>query len=116
LVRQYDPETVEQRLFEFWRGSFNPRDDQSIIRKSAECLFIMILHKFTQTSEGLFGIAPKRTKNGDLGVILHGGNVPVLLREAGGGCYTLVGAVYMHGVMHGEFFLEERPTETFRIL
>ncbi|KAF4424738.1 hypothetical protein F53441_14220 [Fusarium austroafricanum] len=57
---------------------------------------------FFATTSGLFGLCPWRSKEGDVIVLLDGGNVPYLLRPVGEGRYELVGECFVQGIMHGE--------------
>lgn len=71
------------------------------------------------------GLCPHRARPGDLVVVLHGGLVPYVLREAGEGAqaspapsgdniscvprrYEFVGECYLHGYMHGRAVEEAR--------
>ncbi|KAL8693587.1 MAG: hypothetical protein Q9218_001629 [Villophora microphyllina] len=63
---------------------------------------------FILTDGGRPGLAPKTTQPGDLICLLHGADVPFVLRRSGimgtrEGCYTFVGEAYVHGVMQGEY-------------
>lgn len=60
---------------------------------------------FTKADNGLFLMVREGAREGDVIVVVDGGKVPLLLREeegAGGGRYTVVNAVYVHGFMDGE--------------
>ncbi|KAF4339634.1 heterokaryon incompatibility (het-6OR allele) [Fusarium beomiforme] len=57
---------------------------------------------FFVTTSGLFGLCPWRSKEGDVIVLLDGGNVPYLLRPVEGQKYELVGECFVQGIMHGE--------------
>ncbi|KAI1062822.1 hypothetical protein LB507_005731 [Fusarium sp. FIESC RH6] len=61
---------------------------------------------FFVTTSGLFGLCPWMSKEGDIIVLLDGGNVPYLLRPAdkkdGELRYELVGECFVSGIMHGE--------------
>jgi hypothetical protein len=61
---------------------------------------------FFVTTPGLFGLCPWRSKEGDVIVLLDGGNVPYLLRpvekEGEELRYELVGECFVQGIMHGE--------------
>ncbi|KAK3395680.1 heterokaryon incompatibility protein-domain-containing protein [Sordaria brevicollis] len=48
------------------------------------------------------GLCPAGTREGDMIVILYGGNVPYLLRPAEDKRFHLVGECYLDGFMHGE--------------
>jgi hypothetical protein len=58
-----------------------------------------------------FGLAPPKTKEGDLICILFGCSVPVILRKIsnkGKGLYQFIGACYVHGSMDGEALPAQR--------
>jgi len=52
---------------------------------------------------GYVGLAPRGIRAGDWVVILEGGNVPFVVRQASGD-WQIVGACYLHGCMHGQVF------------
>lgn len=63
------------------------------------------------SAKGYIGIAPGGTKIGDHICVLHGGEMPFILRERSGDDnsemtveedFVLVGEAYVHGLMHGE--------------
>ncbi|KAM0435864.1 hypothetical protein ACHAPT_002755 [Fusarium lateritium] len=64
---------------------------------------------FFVASDGRFGLCPWPSKEGDVIVVLHGGNVPYLLRPvkkedgSSAGTYEFVGECFVEGIMHGEF-------------
>ncbi|KAK3983954.1 heterokaryon incompatibility protein 6, OR allele [Cladorrhinum sp. PSN332] len=60
-------------------------------------------------------LLPKHTKVGDLLVILRGGRFPVILRPCGpDNLVEFIGEAYVHGIMDGEAFDNDRCVE-FRI-
>lgn len=64
---------------------------------------------------GHVGLAPASAQPGDYICILFGCHVPIVLRPSSEGCFVLVGEAYVYGIMDGEWFHEERPSETFFI-
>ncbi|KAK1843452.1 AAA family ATPase [Colletotrichum chrysophilum] len=54
------------------------------------------------TSGGRLGLIAGGIERGDEIWVIQGLNVPVALRCVGDGLYSLVGIVYVHGIMHGE--------------
>ncbi|KAI0476378.1 heterokaryon incompatibility protein-domain-containing protein [Xylariaceae sp. FL0804] len=56
----------------------------------------------TTAGAGYAGVGPCDTEPGDVVAVLLGCSVPLLLRPAARGGHTVVGEVYLHGVMHGE--------------
>lgn len=63
-----------------------------------------------RTSEGYLGLAPPTAEKGDRISAFRGGKAPMILRktEAALSSWTLVGEGYVHGIMRGEAFEEER--------
>ncbi|KAJ4191949.1 hypothetical protein NW755_004084 [Fusarium falciforme] len=64
---------------------------------------------FFVAENGQFGLCPWPSKVGDVIVVLHGGNVPYLLRPvknedgSSDGVYEFIGECFVDGIMHGEF-------------
>jgi hypothetical protein len=63
--------------------------------------------RFCTTIKGRLACVPVSAQTGDLICILHGGEVPYVLRPHGGGHYIVVGECYVDGVMHDEAFSGE---------
>ncbi|KAG6118132.1 hypothetical protein E4U14_007178 [Claviceps sp. LM454 group G7] len=60
-------------------------------------------HALCVTREHLMGLVPLLAKQGDLIVVMHGCDVPYVIRHTQEqGYYQLVGEAYVHGVMNGE--------------
>ena len=59
--------------------------------------------RLVRTAKGYLGLVPREARTGDMIAILKGGRVPFVLRSRGGS-WQLIGASYVHGVMHGEAF------------
>ncbi|KAG5961768.1 hypothetical protein E4U58_004112 [Claviceps cyperi] len=60
-------------------------------------------HALCVTREHLIGLVPLLAKEGDMIVVMHGCDVPYVLRRTQEqGYYQLVGEAYVHGVMNGE--------------
>ncbi|KAL9069584.1 MAG: hypothetical protein Q9157_006112 [Trypethelium eluteriae] len=64
--------------------------------------------RFLITKNGYIGLGPRETKVGDSIVILQGGRVPVVARRAASGHWRVVGESYIHGIMQGEAFDEDK--------
>ncbi|CAF9941440.1 MAG: hypothetical protein ALECFALPRED_009142 [Alectoria fallacina] len=64
---------------------------------------------FIKTREGYLGLAPGAVQPGDQVCVLLGCDNPLLLRPAPNLQYQVVGASYIHGLMHGEAFLGPLP-------
>ncbi|VUC32491.1 unnamed protein product [Clonostachys rosea] len=73
--------------------------------------------EFFITDNGYMGIGPVGVRPGDEVWSLIGGHVPFVLRPSSHGngtasvkCYKLVGESYVHGIMDGELWAEQRDT------
>ncbi|KAM0809267.1 putative Heterokaryon incompatibility domain-containing protein [Seiridium cardinale] len=62
--------------------------------------------RFLLTDMGYIGLGPRETKVGDKIVILQGHRAPVVARP--GQCWRVVGDCYIHGIMDGEAFVEDK--------
>lgn len=83
---------------------------------------------FFTTSDGDVGLCPAPANVGDTVVILHGGDVPYLLRAASkeaigieGDLWMLVGECYLEGFMYGQAMKEgdehgTRPSHVFNLI
>jgi hypothetical protein len=60
------------------------------------------------TQNGLVGMAVRGANLGDRIVLLGGCCVPMILRPRSDGCWVVVGACYVHGVMDGKMWDEGR--------
>jgi hypothetical protein len=71
---------------------------------------------FITTTTGYFGLAPQKTKLGDLVCIVYGADVAFILREPepelGDVPGSFIGEAYIHGIMQGEY-LEKAKDEDF---
>lgn len=66
------------------------------------------------TRSGYLGMGPQSLRTNDIVVLLQGAATPFLLRpRRDGRHYKLVGEVYVHGIMDGEFCREQKPLEEF---
>lgn len=64
-------------------------------------------HKLRQrrsfkTSQGYLAIGPDALQEEDFVWVVLGVSVPLVLRNCGNGCWTIVGEAYVHGIMDGE--------------
>ncbi|KAI1259142.1 heterokaryon incompatibility protein-domain-containing protein [Xylariaceae sp. FL1019] len=59
------------------------------------------------TKNGLIGLAPPNSTQGDKVALLQGARVPMVLRREADG-FRLLGEAYFYGIMHGEMFDTER--------
>ena len=67
------------------------------------------------TTKGYLGVGDQSVAKGDRVCIFHGAPVPFILREIVPKSFELIGECYVHGIMDGEFFSEERPTVEYSI-
>lgn len=71
---------------------------------------------FITTTTGCFGLAPQKTKSGDLVCIVYGADVAFILRKPEPGLGdvpgSFIGEAYVHGIMQGEY-LEKAKVEDF---
>lgn len=58
--------------------------------------------RFCRTRDGRLARVPRHATTDDMICILHGSEVPHVLRQQDDGTYTVVGECYVHGIMHGE--------------
>lgn len=74
------------------------------------CMFEFAMgRRLCWTEKGYLGLVPSQARMGDEVWLLKGGRVPFVLRRVGGGeNRELVGDCYMHGIMYGEAFEDER--------
>ncbi|KAK9434829.1 Ankyrin and HET domain protein [Metarhizium brunneum] len=64
-------------------------------------------HSLCFTEDRLFGLMPLSTQENDVVVIIHGCDVPFVIRPTEReGHYRLVGECYVHGVMNGEVMFD----------
>jgi hypothetical protein len=66
--------------------------------------------RMVRVDGGYIGLAPHRAVEKDDSIfLLRGSNVPLILRKCQDRhSWTFVGDMYLHGVMHGELWAEER--------
>jgi hypothetical protein len=72
---------------------------QELVQRSLEAAISN--RRFFRTDYGFVGIGPDNIENGDLVSIVFGADMPLILRPFGT-FHELVGAAYVHGIMHGE--------------
>lgn len=63
--------------------------------------------KLARTDHNLLALIPGHAEDGDVIALCRGGRVPLILREVEG-VWRLVGDCYIHGIMDGSMFEEER--------
>jgi hypothetical protein len=73
----------------------------------------LLSSRFCCYTNGLVGVVPQYGEAGDIAFIPQGSHVPFLLRPSTGNSesFRLISMCYVHGMMHGEAFRDERfPT------
>jgi hypothetical protein len=68
---------------------------------------IMVNRRVLRTGKGYLGIGPAIAEEGDYIVLMQGARVPLVVRSREG-MWELVGDAYVHGVMGGELWDEEK--------
>ncbi|KAH7409121.1 heterokaryon incompatibility protein-domain-containing protein [Cadophora sp. MPI-SDFR-AT-0126] len=71
--------------------------------------------RFSVTRNGRLACVPRGSRVGDSICILFGGEVPYVLRPAGGGYFTVIGECYVDGIMHGESLSFDTTSREFRL-
>lgn len=65
--------------------------------------------KLVRTARGYFGMAPMTVDVGDEVALLEGGRLPFVLRKRESSPnWELLGDCYVHGIMSGELFEQEK--------
>jgi len=67
-----------------------------------EISWTMINRRFFTSRNGIMGIGPTTTQEGDLIVVLEGLDVPVTLSKHNSNKWSFEGDVYVHGFMEGQ--------------
>jgi hypothetical protein len=73
----------------------------------ASWLFASVGRRLIRTRNGYIGMAGALTMKGDHIALVKGGRIPLVLRRMGGK-WAFVGDSYVHGIMQGEAFYEDR--------
>jgi hypothetical protein len=93
-----------------------PVDAKKIRDYSNSVVSLCAKRTFITTTTGYFGLAPQKTKPGDLACIVYGADVAFILRkpkpELGDVPGSFVGEAYIHGIMQGEY-LKKAKGEDF---
>ncbi|KAI9854714.1 MAG: hypothetical protein M1813_000897 [Trichoglossum hirsutum] len=71
---------------------------------------ISVNRRFMRTQSKLLGLAHGASQIGDRVVLVKGSAVPLIIRAAGDD-WQLVGGCYVHGIMQGKAFEEEKCRE-----
>ncbi|KAG4431577.1 hypothetical protein IFR05_012941 [Cadophora sp. M221] len=65
------------------------------------------------TMKGFVGLAPKHAEKGDVIVIFPGAKFPYVLRRCTDGMFVLIGEAFVHGLMYGEWAMNDSKIEEF---
>ena len=65
------------------------------------------------TEKGYLGLVANRTEVGDGGWLCKGSSVPLILRQEGEKGWKVIGDAYVHGIMKGEGWREEKCERVF---
>jgi hypothetical protein len=98
--------TPNHRFSEAWPSTAHVPEFASLVAKNMGGRMLSI------TEKGFLGVLPNDAKEGDLIAIFTAGGRPFVLRQLGGGEFTLVGVCYIHGISLGEIM--DESTEKIR--
>lgn len=105
-----------------YRSALLKLEKGSIFRKYSKGTLTEIVRGMTSpfvSSNGYVGLCPRGAEPGDMICIIYGLGVPLLLRNNGTGekdTCVLVGEMYVHGIMDGEFMHMRRERRKFRLV
>lgn len=91
---------TETRSVEFYKWFHKHRMTNSLIEDSLQRWSAR--KRFCRTEDGRLARVPENAAPGDSICILHGAEVPYVLRLQEDGTFTVIGECYVHGIMHGE--------------
>ena len=80
-------------------ASLHIRDDKDLLRYHGHLSGSRLLFS---TEDHKLGLGPVSARCGDEIWILSGAKCPFVLRQRGGRTFEMVGAAYIHGIMHGQ--------------
>jgi hypothetical protein len=80
------------------------------IMKFRSKMTVATQRRMIRTKQGMIGLAPELAQKGDFVCLLKGGMVPLVLRKLDAR-WILIGDSYVHGIMHGEAFVEAKCEE-----
>jgi Heterokaryon incompatibility protein (HET) len=67
---------------------------------------------FFKSTTGYIGLGPPLIRRGDHVALIKGHDVPLILRQdSESGHFLVIGDTYIHGVMHGEAYFEEKSRD-----
>lgn len=96
-------QTISQRMSQAASDSLSMPTQTSIQDDVETCMAHgMGFKRVVTTDDGFLGTAPYETQPGDVVALLIGSTVPVVLHPVAANMYTVVGEVYIHGIMYGE--------------
>lgn len=83
------------------------KEDEAAFNRILVLLVQCSLFKLRQTENGKYALLPRIAQAGDRIVVLNGMTVPLVLREASEGAYTVVGDCAVQGLMDGEALIQQ---------
>ncbi|MCJ1389668.1 hypothetical protein MMC18_002525 [Xylographa bjoerkii] len=93
-----------------------PTELQNWLTQLGEFSEACVSRRIVKLAKYQLGLCPRDCQNGDLVCILHGSNVPILLRPQGQ-YYEVVGQCYVHEIMQGEAVdWEEDEADLFTLI
>jgi hypothetical protein len=105
-----EPLTAAETFSEVLRSNFGKFD---LYMSNLNC---NVGRKPFMTENGYVGVGPGCLEKGDEAFIFIGAAVPYVLRIESTGRWVLLGDVYIHGVMDGEFIEESRTVEVLELV
>ncbi len=94
-------------LIAYAKSMHSATEDVDKIMRFRQKMTVATHRRLFRTQNGYLGLGPRGLCKGDAVTLLKGGMVPLVLRERMDK-WELVGDCYVHGMMRGELFVEER--------
>ncbi|KAF4308315.1 Heterokaryon incompatibility protein 6 [Botryosphaeria dothidea] len=101
-VHNYESIRAPAELEAGYKDLLNGGQSREAIRYASIAYYKLNRRRPFRASNGLLGIGPEELATNDHLWIPLGAHVPLILREAADGCWTIVGEAYIHGIMDGE--------------
>lgn len=101
-VHNYETTRAPADLQTGYKDLLDGRQSREAIKYAGIAQYKLNRRRPFRTSNGFIGIGPTELDENDVLWILLGADVPFALRDAGDGCFHIVGETYVHGIMDGE--------------